>query len=175
MYKLKVLIGAAFIIVVLLGISLAYLNSGRTFTAPEWNSIKIGESDKQSVYDSLGRPISSSGKIESFESESPTTPHQVIFDESNKTEFIRQVVTLEEEVTFSSIVEQYGDMPIRLYGPEASFEIYLYTNPASGVAVLGNKDDNTVMEVWYFKPTDLQTFLSTWAQDYSVENTPHGD
>lgn len=173
MNRIKLLVGSAFILVILLGVGLAYLESGREFTPPTWNSIKIGESSKQEIYNNLGQPISRDNNLESYESNSPTTPHEVVYNNDDKAEFIRQVVTTEEEVTFTSIAEEYGEPTIRLYGPESSFDIYLYVNLASGVAVLGNKEQDMAMEVWYFKPMELQPFLNTWATEYSTSNVPH--
>lgn len=171
MRKLKLIVGLVFVLIILFGVLFSYItNSSKAPKNPTWNSISIGESDKPEVHSQLGQPIESDGDTENFNSNSPTTPHQVVFDENNKARFVREIITLEGEETYQSIVEKYGEPSVRLYGPGSSFEIFLHVNLQAGVAILGNKEQNIAMEVWYFEPTNLNTFINTWGTEYSLEN-----
>ena len=88
---------------------------------------------------------------------------------NNKIEFIREVVNQEDNKTDSDIKSVYGNPTNILYPKtsDSSFNLYVYID--NGIAYLGHID-GTILEVWYFEPTDIETFISNYAQSY--QETP---
>lgn len=121
----------------------------------------------------LGSPIdqpdtsTKSGQYR-YKSSTQNRPNEVIY-QSNVPVFYKEMVTKSDNKTAKSITQKYGTPEIRLYGPESDIGFYLYAYPSKGIAYVGSIFDDIVTEVWYFSPTDLNTFMSTWAKEYSLQ------
>ncbi|MFZ3301474.1 MAG: hypothetical protein WA152_02025 [Microgenomates group bacterium] len=88
---------------------------------------------------------------------------------NNKIGFIREIVNQEDNKTDNDIKNVYGNPSNILYPKtsDSSFNLYIYTD--NGIAYLGHVD-GTILEIWYFEPTDIETFMSKYAQSY--QETP---
>ena len=91
--------------------------------------------------------------------------HQVVA-ENNTVKIVKEVVNIEDNKNTDTVRSVYGIAPYILYEqvPESVFDLYVY--PKNGIAYLGH-EDGTVLEIWYFEPTIIETFISTWATNYS--------
>ncbi len=142
-----------------------------TPTAPpvpkgEWGSIDVLIKD-------IGKPISQedtatkSGQYK-YNSSTLNRKNEVVYQD-NVPVFYKEIVTNGSNKTSKSIQQKYGSAEIRLYGSESDIGFYLYAYPSKGIAYVGSIYDDIVTEVWYFSPTDLNSFMATWAKDYSLQ------
>lgn len=175
MKKFPIIIGFLLVVIICIFVALVF-SSQESPRNPNTGPLSVGSTqinDKDDVYELFGEPSSVNGNLELFNSLSPTTPNEVSFD-GNIPEFIRKIVTQQEGFTYQGLLTEYGEPEHVLYGEEASFGINLYVYPSKGFAFLGSKGNNFVSEIWYFRPTDLQTLMNTWARGYSTQLEPEG-
>lgn len=117
----------------------------------------------------LGVPVSStlSGeiKINNYSSSSEYRTNNIEF-KNGEVDFIKEVINPDDTRTAEDIRKIYGVSEYVLYEntSDSFFNIYVYPN--NGIAYLGH-NDGTILEIWYFKPTDIATFKSKWASNYS--------
>lgn len=117
----------------------------------------------------LGIPVSStlSGevKINNYPSSNEYRTNDVEFI-NGEVDFIKEVVNLDDNRTAEDIRKIYGVTEYVLYENVSDSYFNLYVYPKNGIAYLGH-NDGTILEIWYFKPTDINTFKSKWASNYS--------
>lgn len=175
--KKQHLIGGTIIIVILLIALIQTIASNRKQSpqtdtevpAPIWNNLQPGNSTFDDVVNVLGTPESQDGNVGFFKSKSPSRNH-VIATQDGKVSVIRRVNLLEEE-SMDSLIKEYGEGNITLYGPASDFGYYLFAYPQKGIAFLANPVARNVLEIWYFQPTTLQRFMSQFAPEYSLNLT----
>ena len=117
----------------------------------------------------LGTPVSStlSGevKINSYPSSNEYRANDIEL-KNGEVDFIKEVINPDDTRTSEDIRKIYGVSEYVLYEntSDSFFNIYVY--PKNGIAYLGH-NDGTLLEIWYFKPTDINTFKLKWASNYS--------
>jgi len=91
--------------------------------------------------------------------------------------FIREHVFKPQNTSLQSRLSLLDKPPTKLYGRVSSSGQYLYVSTEEGVAFLANEQNDTVYEVWYFKPAPLATILTLPAlSGYSTDlNTVRGE
>jgi len=96
--------------------------------------------------------------------------HHVAIIENGKVVLIKEIVNSNDNKNADSVTSVYGVAPNTLYSklPGASFSLCVY--PSNGIAYLGHPD-GTLLEIWYFQPTTIEGFISSWGQDYSTTPT----
>lgn len=140
-----------------------------------YRSIFPGTSKLDEVNNLLGFPLSESKEdeklISEYQSNNLYRNHVVIF-ESNIVALVKEKIISSDEKTESSITSEYGIAPYVLYSqdPSAVFNLYVYSD--NGIAYKG-ANDGTLLEVWYFKPTTIDEFISKWGEEYSKEKPTH--
>lgn len=82
--------------------------------------------------------------------------------------FIREVVNLDAKKSSEDIIKTFGISTYVLYNKDSSSVFDLYVYPNNGIAYLGH-EDGTLLEIWYFQPTDINNFIETWATNYQEE------
>jgi hypothetical protein len=140
-----------------------------------YESIIPGEDSESELIETFGNEISSeetdSQKVNEYESTSPVRNHQAII-ENEKVSFIKQIISVNDALTSKDLTDEHGIPEFMLYdktSPNSSFFLFVY--PGKGLAYLGH-DDGTLLEVWYFPPTNITDFINKWANDYSFEMPP---
>jgi outer membrane protein assembly factor BamE (lipoprotein component of BamABCDE complex) len=142
----------------------------------EFNDLKPGKSTKKKVEEELGNPITTEQKeeqeISEYKSSSEVNKHRVIYKDG-KAIFINETVTIEDKKNFQPIIDEFGPAPHILYkGSMAVAGFGLYVYPENGIAYIGNPaGDGVILEIWYFEPTTINEFKSTWATGYSERRT----
>lgn len=137
-----------------------------------YKSITPGKTGESSIEKELGKPVKTKTddgrEIMEYQSSSPVRTHRIVAEEK-VVQLIKEVVTIEDDQDARKIREEHGDPPHKLFNqdePSSAFLLYVY--PSKGLAYLGHIEDNTVLEIWYFPPTDLQNFILKWAPNYSL-------
>lgn len=92
--------------------------------------------------------------------------HQVITD-GEKTVLLFKERTLSGNL--KKYIDKYGVPEGEYYGDNASVGYKVYAWPKSGFAVEASLNDGLIFEIWYFAPTTLENFKTTWGKDLSVE------
>lgn len=133
-----------------------------------FKNITPGVSSEADLNKVLGTPIKTTvqGNTKTDEYKSTAQFRNSIAIIQNGTVFlIKEVISATDTTTASSITSVYGAAPYTLYEkfPNSTFRLYVY--PANGIAYLGHTD-GTLQEIWYFVPTSIENFETTWASDY---------
>lgn len=143
-------------------------------TAPQsaenaWGNIIPGKTTTAQAVKELGKPLNEEnieGKtVYLYPSETQTWPTQVFLTENKKLVLgIKRFFPSKEE-TYQSYLQRFGSPDKQLFGPHspAGFLTFIYL--AQGMAVVANPESGIILEVWYFPPADLNTFLANWGKD----------
>lgn len=125
----------------------------------------------------LGKPLGGNAipknGVAEFKSKNLSLNDEVVYQDG-KAAFYKQIVLVEEKRTGTGIQKQLGQPEQKLFGPSSEFGYFLYAYPTKGTAYIANDGTDNVTEVWYFNPTSLETFMKTWAVEYSVQPQNNG-
>jgi len=137
-----------------------------------YKSIIPGVNSENELIEVFDNEISSeendSRKVNEYESTSPVRHHQAII-ENKKVSFIKEIISVNDALTSKDLKDEHGEPDFMLYdktSPNSSYFLFVY--PGKGLAYLGH-EDGTLLEVWYFPPTNITDFINNWASDYSFE------
>lgn len=134
----------------------------------DYQKILPGVSSKTDVISLLGAPLTEEENTIEYKSSSPNFNHQITFDQE-KVSFVKEIVTLKEKSSKKAqdIIKASGEPKNMLYGPDAEAGFYLFVYPEDGVAYIGHPESGMLLEIWHFPPTDIESFINKYAQDYS--------
>lgn len=182
--KIRKVIIFVFIVVFLIIVTISIKNKNKEITNKDnkipkvnnqiatYKDISTGESyDADKINELLGFPVDSttSGEllINQYRSSNEFRTNEIRI-RNGEVDFIKEVINLDDTRTAKSIQEEYGRYDTVLYEKESDsyFDLYVYTN--KGLAYLAHQD-GTVLEIWYFKPTEIDTFIDKWASNYQKE------
>ncbi len=139
-------------------------------TTVNFDSITPGKSTPDDVKKILGDPLKQTQingfNLFDYKSTSPTRNNQVYYT-NGTAQLVKEIVSYKDPKTISDVTKKYGNATNILYGSDSSSGFYLFVDPQNGIAYLGNPNSGTLLEVWYFTPTTLETFITTWATSYS--------
>lgn len=136
---------------------------------PSWRGIVPGETSADTLYKNLGTPQSQKQVGDQTLLEYPrpglARPNEVVV-ENNTVGLVREKVSGKKLGDFKT---QYGEPEGEYWGPEkeAGFKLFVY--PQTGIALVASLGDGAILEIWYFKPTTLDQFLSVWGKDLTLE------
>jgi len=136
----------------------------------DYKSIVPGKSTLDEINNLLGFPVEQNeenGKTTAEYGSSSKYRNNVVIVQNGVAALIKEVVTAIDNKKAESITSVYGIAPYRLYDqrPNATFDLYVY--PDNGIAYIGH-EDGTLLEIWYFQPTTIEVFSSSWGQGYST-------
>lgn len=143
-----------------------------TTNTATYKTLSPGSSSQEDVNKVLGSPVKeekNNGTIlAEYKSSNQYRYHTVEF-ENNTVSIIKEVINTPDNKNSESIISVYGVAPYILYDqyPGSTFNLYVY--PQNGIAYLGHKNGTTLLEIWYFKPTSIDNFISKWGQGYGKE------
>lgn len=131
-----------------------------------YQKIVPGVSSKSDVVSLLGKPLTEDGNTIEYKSSSPNFNHQITLDQE-KVSFVKEIITLKEKKNSKDITNVYGVPKKMLFGPDAAAGFYLFIYPENGIAYVGHPESGMLLEIWYFPPTNMESFVSKYAQGYS--------
>lgn len=164
----------SFLVIIVLVVFLSYSSSSKNTPTPSpvgnFSNIIPGKSTPDDVKKILGDPLKQTQtdgyNLSDYKSTSQTRNNQVYY--SNGTaQLVKEIVSFNQVKKITDVTTKYGPADNILYGPDSVGGFYLFVYPEKGVAYLGNPNSGSLLEVWYFTSTDIKTFISTWAKDYS--------
>lgn len=129
---------------------------------PWQNQIYAGTTTKEQLKSILGPPIKIEGEGGQISYFYPSTnnlrPHKVEFLE-NTVGVIKEQVIGNEKGDLADYLQKLGQPEAVLFGPHGTFAPGHFWS-SKGILVFANKFDSTIIEIWYFAPTNLDEFLS---------------
>lgn len=131
------------------------------------DSIKPGQSVNDLI-NILGDPTATSEQDQYRVLEYPSLFSKYtskVYTSEETIELIREPVKYEEKRKIDIYLEQLGEPISKLYDEKLGSSFVGYIYPEEGLAVFAHKIDGIIIEIWYFKPTDLKNFIATWGQD----------
>lgn len=142
-----------------------------------WQGLTPGFKLTPKLLETLGAPV----KVESLPAEkqkvSYTSEHfaayynEVIVTKDGIVEFIAVPTKYEETHTVSNYITLYGQPDIELYASHISTNSKAHVFLNEGIAVISKSTSSIVTEIWYFQPTDRETFLNTWGEELTPESS----
>lgn len=174
--KITIVLGTISVLSIFL---LLYLQNKNVKNLPDFvptkyiniNEIDIG-SNKENIEKQIGKEIASTSSgnllISDYKSKNIYRPHQIYYKDNNSVLIIEEIT--DKSVTTDDMREKYGSATDVLYEKleHGTFNLFVYID--KGVAYLGHKNGGLVLEIWYFKPTDINTFIKNYANNY--QETP---
>lgn len=129
-----------------------------------------GSSTEEDVLKNLGNPVktgSNNGtKILEYYSKNPNFNNEILVN-NNSLSFVKQIVTIGENIKIQDIINKYGNYENILYGPDAGVGFYLYIYSTKGIAYIGHQESGLIKEIWYFPPTSFESFKTKYAPSYA--------
>lgn len=172
-----IIFGLISISLLIIAINTASKNKPAQLPQPQqaaWQGeIYPGLTSKEDLISKLGPPIKTQGKdgktLYFYPSADQYRPHEVEISQETTTLIKEQIIT-DEKGQLSSYLEKYGSPQAELFGQHGTFALGYFWG-AKGILVFANKFDGTIVEIWYFAPTDLNKFLSENPQLQMTEPT----
>lgn len=140
-----------------------------------YKKLTPGISSEQEVKNELGTPLkeTAQGNKTVLEYKSGNVNFNDEFSISSGTlSFVKQIITLEDNVKIPDMEKKYGKYENVLYGPSSVNGYNLYVYPSKGVAYLGQPESGFITEIWYFAPTAFNTFKTNFAAGYGETFQP---
>ena len=136
-----------------------------------FNNIVPGETSQERINELLGFPLNTEDKdgktFLDYKTSNQYRNHTIVI-KNGIVILIKEIVNKEDNINADIIREKYGVAPNILYEQKFSSTFDLYVYPGNGIAYLGHQD-GTILEVWYFQPTDIDNFIESWANNYQKE------
>ncbi|MBI3342259.1 hypothetical protein HY024_04005 [Candidatus Curtissbacteria bacterium] len=138
----------------------ALINSKPEIKGTPWQSIEPGKTTTDQIKKVLGDPQESSNSGQTLMYSKKDDKRQIAVDiQNNKATVIKEPVTHNEEGDLNSYIQKFGQPEKILYGPDETAAPGHFWGQR-GILVFGNPISGIILEIWYFPPTDLRTFLS---------------
>lgn len=139
-----------------------------------YKNITPGVSSKTDLDRVLGSPlrtITTGGSTElEYKSTNVNRPH-IAIEENGVIVLIREIVNSIDKKFVDDVTSAYGAPQYILYNQDPNNAFRLYVYPANGIAYIAHPD-GTLLEIWYFAPTTIDSFIQKWGQGYSQASPP---
>lgn len=142
-----------------------------------WQGLTPGFKLTPKLSEELGSPV----KVENLPAEKQQVSYksehfaayynEIIVDKDGVVEFIVVPSKYEESNTVSNYITLYGQPDIELFASHISTNSKAHVFLHEGLAVITNASSTVVTEIWYFEPTDRETFLITWGKELTPESS----
>ncbi|OGM31837.1 hypothetical protein A2803_00960 [Candidatus Woesebacteria bacterium RIFCSPHIGHO2_01_FULL_44_21] len=153
------------------------LKPGRQEVAPtpstpavnSWGSLLPGASVFEDVNEQLGEPVKQKDDMYEYTSRNPNINNEVLF-ENKVAVLIKRITVIEDNIQAKVLFSQYGSDYTTLYSDRSTGGDNLYVYLSKGLAFIGNPIDNSVLEIWYFKPVSaIEEFISKYAPGFTTD------
>lgn len=140
-------------------------------TGASFKDLTPGKSTTDDIINKLGTPIKETGddsiKTLEFKSQSNPNFNNEFLVRSDKLTFIKEYITLDDNIKVGDLNKKYGNYTNTLYGPASVNGFNLYIIPNKGVAYVAHLEADIVTEIWYFQPTTFEAFRYQFTKDYT--------
>ncbi len=95
--------------------------------------------------------------------------NEVILNKDGVVEFIKTPVSYDESNLFSNYITEHGLPDFELYVPDAGLGKKAYVYLEKGLVYVAHEDKPVIEQIWYFEPTDRNTFMLLWGTSLSED------
>lgn len=170
-----ILIIASFIITLVSLIIRSLLPKTTIIGENSWNEITPGHSDYAQLVEKLGPPLETIETEDGFnlkyQSDFLAIPNQVVTDKQGTIEFIREYLKYDPNHLLSEYTDKYGQPDLVLNDHQSGHALKAYAFLRQGILIVAHIKDGSVEQKWYFTPTDSQTFLKSWGENLTDEES----
>lgn len=160
------ILGALLIATIILQIINSIIVKAPVQQANTWFNITPGYSSLRDVENSFGKPLSRSntenGTALYYESHYPAQPNEVIINDSNQVQFIKEYLPPLNGTKIDQYIAEYGEPDLILIDEKTGDSTLAHVFLKQGLVILSHITGGTVEQRWYFEPTDEQTFMRSW-------------
>jgi hypothetical protein len=146
----------------------------KSASGEKWNNLILGESSVTDLIGQLGEPLkkqlTTEGTVYYFPGQDPSWPKEVLTYQ-NTIIFAKEHLFSPQNL-FSDSSSALKSSPKELYSPASRSGRALYIYQEDGVAILGNKQQNMIYELYHFPPEASQLFLTHIKKDGYSEIKP---
>lgn len=133
-------------------------------------SVTPGETTVNELNSTMGDPLKVEDNVYEYQTTSDYRFHEVMVEE-DVVGIVKEIVTHSDKINSNSITDKYGESQQILFNTRkyrSSFKLNVY--PENGIAYIGHTSDTTVLEIWYFPPTEnINEFQEKWAPEWTFE------
>ncbi|MFH1971545.1 MAG: hypothetical protein ABIJ05_04145 [Patescibacteria group bacterium] len=172
----KKIIGLTAIIIIAVFLVLQFSKINKPTPTPHfqngasYQNLIPGTSTREEIFQNLGSSLKERDengvRILEYSSKNPNFNNELTVKDE-KLSFVKEIVTLEDNIKIPNIINKYGNYENILYGPGSGVGFYLYIYSTKGIAYVGHQDSGLIKEIWYFPPTNFESFKSIYATNYS--------
>ena len=163
----KILIVLGIISIILFSLFIATFITNKTTPkqnpdAEAWqNKIYPGVTSVTGLEQALGPPLKKTAKDNKIQyfygTANEYRPHEVEI-ESEKVTLVKEQVLSSEDKSLREYIDTLGPEEAKLYGAVSSYTPGFFWGN-KGIIVFAGQFDQTIIEIWYFKPSTLDEFL----------------
>ena len=138
-----------------------------------WQGLTPGFAITQNLAEQLGTPVS----VENLPAEKKQVSYkaqdfkayynEVVVDKDGTVEFIKTPIAYSDENTLTQYTTLYGEPDFSLYASHISDSLRAHVFLDEGLTVIANETTLVIEELWYFQPTDKETFMLQWGSQLS--------
>lgn len=146
-----------------------------------WNNITVGQKVSESNLKALN-PIlveeNENNVSYKYESGFTAFPNEVVISKNQTAQFIKEYLVSDKNHVLDYYIEQLGQYDFELGVPEIGHSVSAAVFLKDGLVIVfdSTAQIKTVVQKWYFEPTDKNTFLETWGSSLEIEtdeDLPH--
>ena len=134
--------------------------------------ITPGETSQKSLEKTLGQPIkkdvSDQNEVYYYQTSKPNWANLFYIDNEQKKVSLIKNHDVDPSENYQSFIARFGPADHELYGTDFINGFSLHAFLEKGVAFLANATSGSILEIWYFTPTDIDQFLLAYGQGYSL-------
>lgn len=166
-----------FVILILISV-IFYINSNiqnkkveisKTPVDVVYKNLVVGKSTKEDIYNKFGEPesriVDGEKELLEFKSNNPNFNNELKL-KAGTFVFAKEIIAPIDKIDIKKIKDQYGEEDTVLYPPGAGIYVGLFIYLDEGIAYRGNYFTGDLTEIWYFEPTNIESFKSLYAPDY---------
>lgn len=158
-----------FSIIAFTAATIAFFGKNKATVTPPgtgWNNIIAGTTTKKELENKLGPPINVAQKdsniIYNYPSTNQFRPHEIDLT-PNTVSLIKEQVIGPEKGKLADYILKYGQPEAVLIG-EHGYAATGHFWGKDGLLVFANDYDGTIVEIWYFEPSQLASFLAKYPE-----------
>lgn len=141
-----------------------------------FENITPGQTNQKTLEKTLGKPVKTesinNNEVYYYQTTKPNWADLFYIDNESKKISLIKNFDVKTEETYQFFIDRFGSPDNKLYGPDSQNGFFVFTFLNKGVSILANPNSNSILEVWYFIPTDINQFLLSFGQGLSL-NPPN--
>jgi len=170
-YWFVLFLGAAFLITIISFIIRALLSPIVLIKENSWDNLTPGYSKYNDLVTKLGAPLETTptkdGYELTFKSEFDYKPYKAVTNKEGTVEFMKEFLKYDATHLLKNYTDKYGEPDLTLRDSETHDAYRAHVFLEQGLVIVSHNADGTLVQKWYFAPTDKAAFLASWGKNLS--------